>query len=121
MSRLPIDVCERCGIRSPVTHIDGRVECPDHHNHLTLAWEIEQLRDALQEAYIEGFLDGQDHGNLSCKYPPLVIAFLKSETRTSLGPVPSEHHKMVQAWHTAKIVDRDTMKLPAIEDVKVTS
>ncbi len=41
---LPIEVCDRCGIRGEVIHIGDRAVCPGHETHWSLAEEIERLR-----------------------------------------------------------------------------
>ncbi len=38
-------------------------------------------REAIKDAYSEGFSDGQDHGGLDWKYPPEDLAWYFSQTR----------------------------------------
>lgn len=77
--------------------------------------------EALQAAYVEGFCNGHDHGNLPYKYPPLSIAFIESETRKHLDDVkqtPEIQRQMVDAWYAMKFDEREKMGSPPFDDVK---
>ena len=47
---LPIEICDRCGCRSEVTHIRGEVLCPKHTTDYALGVEIERLQAELDDA-----------------------------------------------------------------------
>lgn len=74
----------------------------------------------LQDAYLEGFCDGEAHGNLTYKCPPLPIAFISSDTRELLelvSPIPEAHKEKVQEWIGMKYTERGEMELQ-FDDVK---
>jgi hypothetical protein len=59
--------------------------------------------EAIRRAYIEGFVDGADHGNLPYKYPPLAIAWLISESRR--GPLSQQEVHLIEAWRSATYLE----------------
>lgn len=84
--------------------------------------EVSYTAEQLQAAYVEGFCDGQDHGNIAYKYPPLSVAFIESETRRVLSrtkPIQEIHHELSRAWHAMKYSDRNQMGSPPFDAVAV--
>jgi hypothetical protein len=55
----------------------------------------------IQQAFLEAFQAGADHGNLPWKYPPANLAWLVSDARRDAGgpPLTSEQLKLIQDWH----------------------
>jgi hypothetical protein len=68
----------------------------------------EEVKKRVCEAYNEGFQDGEDHGNLSYKYPPLHVAWLQSQTRVmaKYAPLTAFDLKEIQAWKDMNYEER---------------
>jgi len=73
--------------------------------------EANDLAARLKAAYMEGFSDGQDHGNIDWKYPPPNIAWRVSFTRRELTgitermPERGSWIRRDDATHTTHILD----------------
>lgn len=73
--------------------------------------ELATLREAVTDAYEEGWEDGESHMNLDFKYPPPGIAWLESLTRKSLGvELTAEQTATIKEWREANGNERRSDK-----------
>lgn len=76
---------------------------------------LDGLARIIEQAYREGFRNGDDHGNLEYKYPPAYIAWLRFKQANGHllqgGILTREELLAVKAWEDASYPKRIAGKL----------
>jgi len=71
----------------------------------------------LQEAYREGFCDGEDFANQPYRFPPVAVAWYVSTTREFILPPPSgEAAELVSKWEMMSTDERVRLADPSADN-----
>lgn len=79
-----------------------------------------QLAALLQEAFVDGFQCGESHECTPYKYPPIGLAWLSSDTRSTVAQFLGDvDYEPLTRWHEAKYGEGVDVPLETLEPIAI--